>query len=603
VNNLGKSKVSGAMSTKMGLSRGFLAVAFGAALAVGCGDDDPASGAHGGSGGEAAGGEPNGGKSGSTAGKSGSGTGGSKAGSDSGGTDVGGTAGSGAAGDANPSEGGAGGTPPDAVGGAGGAGGEPTLAEVTKLHDGVFTQASDLRGLRFSSTGKIWASGHLGIIANPSLPADPDKKLIVARFMADGTPDSSFDGDGFMQLNLAVRVQAGDVITNDGNEESLGIVELANGDIVVQANIRDVNGKGMDVVLARFTSAGVPVTSFGDDGVARLVFGWAPADDLGWPTAGAAPSDSSYGLELDASGGQERLVVFGFGSAAKGQMTTGMSPVQRTDNDRYVTRVMASDGTVDPAFNGGAPFTYNTGGTFADNGRRGVVEADGSILAAGYTNFGTGFGAHVVAIRLKPDGKPDASFGFGVVDDGVIRSNPVIDDGGAAEAYAIARQHSGRIVTTGYGSATAANTKSSYDYASTIGPDLMSLGITADGKGLDESWGNLGLFVAQSEELALARAEERGRDLAVLADDRLVYVGNFATDPAIYVVMPDGSFDPANGIGQLFRYDPLTVTVNGTNTQTSHFFRVVVSADGKRVAASSSQNVDGARLALLKVGE
>jgi hypothetical protein len=317
---------------------------------------------------------------------------------------------------------------------------------------------------------------------------------------------------------------------------------------------------------------------------------------------GAAPSDTSYGLELDKSNDQERLVVFGFGSAPKGQMT-GMPAVQRTDNDRYVVRVMASDGSVDAAFNGGAPFTYNTGSTFADNGRRGVVESDGSILAAGYTNFGPGFGNHVVAIRLEPDGTRDPSFGFGVVDDGVIRSNPVIDDGGVAEAYAIARQHSGRIVTTGYGSATATNTLSSYGYASTTGPDLVSLAITADGKGLDKAWGNLGLFVAQSEELGLERAEERGRDLAVLADDRLVYVGNFATDPAIYVVMPDGSFDPANGVGQLFRYDPLTVTVNGANTQTSHFGRVVVSADGKRIAASSSQNVDGARLAVLRVGE
>lgn len=549
--------------------------------AIGCGDDDP----------------PANGDKGRT----------SNGGDGGGGDDSGAGAGN-HGGSTNPDPvGGQAGSDP-APGGQGGEGGNaPTFAEIIPVSDGVHPEASDLRGLRFSSTGKIWASGHLGINANPSPVGEPDKQLVIARFNEDGTPDESFSDDGFLTLNFVTREEDDSVdpavVVNDGNEESLGIVELGDGDIVVSANVRDVNGKGMDAVLARFTSEGAPVTSFGEEGVARLVFGWAPADDASWTGTGA-PSDSSWGLELDTSGEEERLVVFGAGSAAIGEMT-GSPAAQRTDNDRFVTRVLASTGAIDPDFNDAKAFSYNSGGTFADNGRRGIVEEDGSILAGGYTNFGAGLGNHVVAIRLKPDGTRDLGFGHGIVDKGVLRSNPLINDGGVAECYAIARQSSGRIVTTGYGSATAGGVASSFGYATTDGPDLVALGFSADGKNLDSTFSKAGMLVIQSEELAEDRSEERGRDLVALADDRLVFAGNFATDPALFVTAPNGAFDPSNGIGQLLRYDPLPVTVNPTsgNISTSHFFRVVVSPDGKRIAAATNQNADGVMLAVLKVGE
>jgi hypothetical protein len=279
------------------------------------------------------------------------------------------------------------------------------------------------------------------------------------------------------------------------------------------------------------------------------------------------------------------------------------SGAQRTDNDRYVTRLLASTGAIDPGFNAGKPFTYNTGGTNGDNGRRGQVEADGSILAAGYTNFAPG-GNHIVAIKLKADGTRDAAFGPYGNNRGIFHSNPVINDGGVAECYNIVRQSSGRLITTGYGSATATDVLSSYGYESTKAPDLVSFAYSPDGKTLDLEWGNFGMFIAQSEAMNVTRFEERGRDMLVLPDDRLVYAGNFATDPAIYVAQPDGAFDPENDIGNLFRYTPLTTTTNNNGgVSTSHFFGIALSADGKHIAATTSQNVDGALLAVLKVGE
>jgi uncharacterized delta-60 repeat protein len=608
-------------SSRIGLMGGVVTLALGAVLAVGCSDDGDRPDGNGGEAGDDGNGGKAGGGTGGKGGSAGSSNNGGKAGGGSGGTD-GGTGnsdpvgGDGGTGNPDPMGGTGGGgdvDPPIGGGGAGGegGGGEQTFAPITKLVDEIYTQASDLRGLRFSteSEGKLWAVGHKGIIpSNPSVIGDPDKELVIARFKADGTPDETFSGDGFLEVNLVLRVEGDDpntvettvVVLNDGNEEALGVVELEGGDIVVSGNKRDAAGKGMDAYLARFTPAGEPVGTFGVAGVATVTFGWGLADV--WPptiTSPAAPSDNSWGVELDSTGAEEKLVVFGAGTAAK--VTTG---TQRTDTDRYVTRVLASTGAIDPGFNGGAPFTYNTGGTNNDNGRRGIVEADGSILAGGYTDLPP-YRNSIVAIKLKADGTRDAAFGPMAGNPGVFVSNPVVNDGGAAECYAIARQSSGRIVTTGYGSATGTNLPSSFGYASTKAPDLVSFGYSADGKTLDGDWGNQGMFIAQSEELSVERFEERGRDIAALSDDRLVYAGNFATDPAIYVVNPDGSFDPDTEIGALFRYTPLAVTINPTTqaVSTSHFYRVVVSPDGKRIAATTNQNRDGVLLALLKVGE
>lgn len=584
-------------------------MALGSTLVAGCGDDDPGSG----------GGEAGEGAS-SSGGKAGSG-GGGKAGTPSGGSSTtGGKAGGGG-------EGGTGGTDVEPMGGEGGVstggGGEGGSAPEPVEYDAISkviqdvipaAKVNDLRGLVFSATdGKLWAAGHKGINTNNGSPVgEPDKQLVIARFKANGTPDETFSDDGFLEVNLVDRVEADDpntvettvVVLNDGNEEALGIVELENGDIVVGGNKRDANGKGMDAYLARFTSAGVPVDEFGTDGVAIVTLGWADGD--AWPvgvTSPAFPSDSLQHIELDSSDDEERIVVFAAGTAAK--VATG---TQRTDNDRYVTRLLADDGAIDPDFNTGKPFTYNSGGTNGDNARRGIVEADGSILAAGYTNLAPG-GNHIFAISLEADGTRTPGFGTYPTDVGVLQSNPVRVDGGVAECYNVARQSNGRIVTAGYGSATRNDLPSTLGYVTTKAPDMVSFAYSADGKLLDTDWGNAGMFIAQSEELTVDRFEERGRDIAVLADDRLVIAGNFATDPAIYVANPDGSFDPDNDVGYLFRYTPLFVTTTTNQTtgavshSTSHFFRVVVSPDGTRIAASTNQNVDGVIVALLKVGE
>lgn len=485
--------------------------------------------------------------------------------------------------------------------GAAGAGGGASTFDVLEVADHVVTSANDLRGLTYAANGKIYASGHSS--------ADPENpELVLARFDADGTLDEDFGVGGIVLFDVAA-----------GQEQSLGIVELADGELIVQANVADGNGGentadqaggddmarpgGTNVVLLRFTSDGRLVTSFGTDGVALIEFGWPSASDAEWPAptydsseSGNSqwswpgyPHDQSWGIALDNSGEEERIVVFGYGPAKVGELDDG---VQRLDNDRYIVRVLASTGEPDPSFNEGEPLALNTLGTFSDGGRRGIVERDGSIVSAGYTNFGDGFGNHVVLVRLNPDGTLDQEFGFGIPLPGTARFNPFLDDGGMTEAYDVGQQSSGRYVTTGYGRATGTDMPSSYGYATTDGVDLVSFGVTSTG--LDSAYGRTGTLAVQSEEHGLASTEDRGRALVVLPNDHAVHAGRFGGDAALIVTTPDGELAAVGpDAGGVFRFPHDTID--------SHFYAIALSPDGTRVAATTNNHDEGVRIAVLRV--
>jgi uncharacterized delta-60 repeat protein len=577
------------------------------------GTDDPSAGTSGSAG-----------KGSSGSGSAGKTAGGSDAGGmDSGGSDNGGKTGGGSAGKdgeggngAEPSEGGEGGS--GAEPGAGGAGGEnpgPTLVHPAKLNGANGTlvpQVNDLRGVTFSNNGKIWAAGHVG--ANIGYPGGVDRQIAIVRFNGDGTLDSSFDGDGIKTFNLRTRQGLDDAITNDGDEYCMGIVELPSGDVVIQANVRDATGKGRDVVLLKMSASGSLINwSAGQGGsppaaaVRKVDFGWTDAQSAAFPGAPTAqPTDESWGIGLSPDG--TKIVVFGYGPAKLGALTTGDTPVQRTDNDRYVARVNVSNGAPDATFNGGVPFSFNSGGTNSDGGRRGNVEPDGSIISAGYTNIE---GSNTIfVLRLSPEGVPDPTFTFGAqAIPGVFAANPFAVDGGIAECYSVKRQSTGRYVTTGYGRATKANGVSTFvpPWLTTDNVDLVSFGLKQGTNGgvLDDTFGVSGTLAIQSEALNMGGTEDRGRDLVVLPDDRLVYAGRLGTAPALFVTTADGELDPSEGgalagpsgtdtIPGAYLYAPLSGS-------TSHFYAIALSPDKKRVAAVTNNHADGALLAVLSV--
>lgn len=453
-----------------------------------------------------------------------------------------------------------------------------TLAQDLKpVGDTVTQAANDLRGLAYAADGKIYVSGHLG-------DPEADSSTVIGRFNADGTPDTSFGEDGFVEVDLA----PGRV------EQSYAVAPLADGDVVAAVNAVDEDG-GTSVYLLRLDNAGAPKADWGEGGALEVVFGWPNADNDAFPGVENPPEDTAWDLQVDATGGEEKLVVAGFGAAPKDS--------GRSDNDRYVARLLASDGSPDPAFNGGAPFSYHSAQTFADGGRRAAVESDGAIISAGYTNLGDTLRNHVILFRLKPDGTLDESFG-GFIEPassgeavgltatpGVAIFNPFVEDGGFAECYAAARLSDGSYVTTGYGAATAEGAASSHGFKTTEAQDVVTFKVA--GTGLDTAWGQDGRQAIQSEGTGRPTAEDRGRHALTLPGDRILQVGRFGGIPAAFVLDASGQLDPTaseDGIVEL-----------PSDALDAQFFGAALSPDGKHVALTTNNHAAGARLVVLEI--
>ena len=457
----------------------------------------------------------------------------------------------------------------------------PVLAQnIAPVADTFTDRANDFRGVTYAPDGKIYVSGHRGDV-------EAETTTVVGRFNADGTPDASFGDGGFVEVDVA----PGRV------EQSLAIAALADGDVVASVNAVDEDG-GTSIYLLRFDGTGAQKTGAdwgGDTGAVEVVFGWGNADNDGFPGVETPPADTAWDLLLDTSGGEEKLVVAGFGSAANGS--------GRTDNDRYVTRVLASDGSIDPAFNGGAPFTYHSAQTFSDGGRRAIVEPDGAILSAGYTNLGDTLRNHVILFRLNPDGTLDESFG-GFIEPassgeavglaatpGIAIFNPFVADGGFAECYIAVRLSDGSYVTTGYGGATGEGVASSLGFKTTEAPDVVTFRVT--GTGLDTGWGTGGAQAVQSEGAGLTSAEDRGRTALTLAGDRTLQVGRYGGIPAAFVFDTSGQLDASvsdDGIIEL-----------PSDAIDAQFFGAALSPDGKHVALTTNNHASGARLVVLEI--
>ena len=273
----------------------------------------------------------------------------------------------------------------------------------------------------------------------------------------------------------------------------------------------------LDIAVVRFNADGTLDTTFGMGGIARVDFG---------PGSAATTRDSLWGIARDA---MNRIVLFG---TMKGEGS-------RTDADRVVLRLTAT-GAVDTTFATMGKHVLNVG-NLGDSIRHGLVQADGKIVSSGYTPQPTGVGTQtanrLVLLRLLDNGMPDATFGsMGVVNSApFVPADPMATLWGMAEAYAIGMQANGSYVTTGYGRSASMGTV-----------DVVNFRFGADGK-RDNTFGMAGASVFD-----LVGGDDRGRNLVVLGDDKILVVGSGtpmmgSIDPMVLKLQaggtPDTTFD------------------------------------------------------------
>ncbi len=193
----------------------------------------------------------------------------------------------------------------------------------------------------------------------------------VVRLNSDGTPDSSFAGDGSVDLPLGMNYNAEDV---DVQPDGRVVVPIPTG-----------AGAGDHFTIVRLDNQGMPDGSFGTGGTAQV------------PVGDAARSITTA-IQPDG-----KIVVGGY--AEVGGNPTAFA-IARLDQG----------GMPDMSFDGdGQEMTQVSSGFDAD-GESVLVQQNGKIVLTGVTDYDMSGNSTVAYARYNTDGSPDSSFlGGGVL--------------------------------------------------------------------------------------------------------------------------------------------------------------------------------------------
>jgi len=202
-----------------------------------------------------------------------------------------------------------------------------------------------------------------------------DAAFLVARFNADGSRDNTFGTNGIVTTNVGVGA-------SPFPETAQHIAIQPDGSIVA-VGWAPTPTSPSDVAVVRYTSAGVLDTTFGTGGIVR--------------TAPGIALDFAFGVALQPDG---RIVV------AAGTFTASGGP------DVAVLRYN-TDGSLDTTFGGGDGIVTTAigPGTSPDAGLSLVLQSDGRIVIAGYATPPAGGATDFALLRYNADGSLDATFG------------------------------------------------------------------------------------------------------------------------------------------------------------------------------------------------
>jgi uncharacterized delta-60 repeat protein len=206
----------------------------------------------------------------------------------------------------------------------------------------------------------------------------------------NSTVDSTFGSNGRVTTDFG------------GNDRALSVFAQADGRIVA------IGTTGIQAAIARYNSDGTLDLSFGTGGKVispNLIL----TTDLNIKPGALQPDN--------------KIVVVG-----------------RDANLDFLVERRLDNGALDTAFGTGGLVSLNIGGTSADQAKAVAVQADGKIVVAGTTNFGT-VNAGLAVARFNADGSLDTTFGSG--------GRTIMDTAGVDEARAIAFQPDGKILVAG----------------------------------------------------------------------------------------------------------------------------------------------------------
>ena len=401
----------------------------------------------------------------------------------------------------------------------------------------------------FDSDGKVTTPGQRGAYAVAVQPSD--QKIVVAgefsltRYDSSGQPDQDF-GDGgsvITALSSGFLDDAADVaIQPDGKIVVVGIIDNDDG----------ADATGEDFGIQRYDSDGELDLGFGDLGTATTDFNGGV--------------DRAYAVAIDTDGS---IVVAGHAADAAGTGTD--FAVARYDSAGLLDEDFDADGRVTTDIAGAADFGFGVA----------LQQVDHKIVVVGRVSDDGADGENFGVVRYLPSGGMDSSFSA----DG----RAIADFGGGSMAYGVAIQPDTKIVVAGH----AANG------FSTGRNDFAVARFEADGE-LDTAFDGDGLVTTDFADVVGPDShDEFGKDLALLADGRIVVVGtaqlDIGADLAVARYDGNGLLDSIFGSGGTFTTDFHGGFDSGQD--------VAVQSDGKIVATGTAVNGVALESAMIRMTE
>jgi len=252
-------------------------------------------------------------------------------------------------------------------------------------------------GVAIQPDGKIVAVGQ-------AFGTSFDSNFALARYLPDGTLDTTFGGNGMVTINLT-----------KGDDGATGVAIQPDGKIVVVGTAASpccpAPGR---FALVRYMPNGTLDTTFGGDGKVRTAF-----------VIGDAKNANATGVAIQADG---KIVAVGTASC--------VAVCSRVALARYNT-----DGTLDTTFGDSGKVMTNLTDGF-DEGFAVAIQADGKIVAAGRAGFCCEYTGSFGLVRYDTDGTLDTTFNG---------NGEVITDftDGNDSAYGVAIQADGKVVAAG----------------------------------------------------------------------------------------------------------------------------------------------------------
>ncbi|CAM3949513.1 hypothetical protein [Smaragdicoccus niigatensis] len=317
--------------------------------------------------------------------------------------------------------------------------------------------------------GSIYAAGFTTV--------GKDQQFAVARVTRDGKLDTSFGDKGIATV---------DVSPGTTGEQARTLLPLADGKLLVLGTAEHDGAaagdaaKDTDIVAVQFDKSGKLDAGFGTGGIARIDLGAGTAID-----EKTFIGDAATGIVTRPKGGYTLL-----GSTLAGP--------GRTDAD-FVLIGMTDNGALDTAFGTDGVTRIDIPDTSTASTKNLIVHND-KIVGTGYAKGADGI-VRPVVIRADQSGVLDTGFGTGG-----YAMHQVL--GAVTESYWVAPQGDDYVLT-GYGRDTEEQKV-----------DMIAYRFTTKGD-LDTTFGTNG--VTRLDHIG---EEDRGRNVAVLSDGRILIAGS-----------------------------------------------------------------------------